>query len=84
MFVPTEDRIAGQLIDDSEQNGLKVVRHDNREDLVRVKVLAVGPDCHSVKANHTILVPRWAIHEIEVDAKPLSLTREAEVLAIIN
>lgn len=84
MFKPTEDRIACQIIDDSEQNGIKVIRNDDRERLWRARVIAVGPDCHSVQADHIILVPDWAIHEIEVDTVPISITREAEVLAIVN
>ena len=83
MFKPTEDRIACQLIPD-DSGLIEIVRSEDREDLCRARVLAVGPQCHTVQADHVILVPRWACHETEVDAQPLTLTREAEVLAIVG
>lgn len=83
MFKPTEDRIACRIIDESDRNGIKVVLHDQREQLVKAKVIAVGPECRDVQVGHNILVPMWALHEIEVEAAPINITREAEVLVII-
>lgn len=85
MFRPTQDRIALQLIDESTTaSGLKLVSFDNREDLCQAKVLAVGPDCRYVQPDQTILVFRYSTWEIEVDEKPLTLTREAEIIAIVG
>jgi co-chaperonin GroES (HSP10) len=86
-FQPTEDRIACHLIDGSvTESGLQIIRHDLREEMMEATVISVGPDCLSVKAGDTILLPRYSTADldIEIEGQPLSLTRESEVIAILN
>jgi chaperonin GroES len=83
MFQPLRNRILCQLIPGQHATAEGIILPESGpERSLRYRVIAVGPECRSVKAGDTIMLPLYAGQDMEVEGALCTITREPEVSAI--
>ena len=90
---PLQDRIIVQRVSAAEQKAGSIIIPDSaKEKPQQAKVVAVGNGKRQengevialdVKAGDTILVGKYAGHEVSIDGEDYVILREDEVLAVI-
>jgi chaperonin GroES len=91
---PLQDRIIVQRVSAAEQKAGSIIIPDSaKEKPQQAKVVAVGNGKRQesgevialdVKAGDTILVGKYAGHEVSIDGEDYVILREDEVLAVIE
>ena len=91
---PLQDRIIVQRVSAAEQKAGSIIIPDSaKEKPQQAKVIAVGNGKRQengevialdVKAGDTILVGKYAGHEVSIDGEDYVILREDEVLAVIE
>ena len=91
---PLQDRIIVQRVTAAEQKAGSIIIPDSaKEKPQQAKVIAVGNGKRQengevialdVKAGDTILVGKYAGHEVSIDGEDYVILREDEVLAVIE
>ncbi len=91
---PLQDRIIVQRVSAAEQKAGSIIIPDSaKEKPQQAKVIAVGNGKRQengtvialdVKAGNTILVGKYAGHEVSIDGEDYVILREDEVLAVIE
>ena len=91
---PLQDRIIVQRVTEAEQKAGSIIIPDSaKEKPQQAKVVAVGNGKRQengevialdVKAGDTILVGKYAGHEVSIDGEDYVILREDEVLAVIE
>ena len=91
---PLQDRIIVQRVSAAEQKAGSIIIPDSaKEKPPQAKVIAVGNGKRQengevialdVKAGDTILVGKYAGHEVSIDGEDYVILREDEVLAVIE
>lgn len=91
---PLQDRIIVQRVSAAEQKAGSIIIPDSaKEKPQQAKVIAVGNGKRQedgtvialdVKAGNTVLVGKYAGHEVSIDGEDYVILREDEVLAVIE
>ena len=93
-FKPLHDRVVVERLDSDEKTAGGIIIPDSaQEKPMQGKILAVGSGARDdsgkiqpldVKEGDTILFGKWSGTEVKIDGKDLLITKESDIMGIIN